>query len=104
MDIYKQVTKTVEEHESTLCDICGCDIDEESGESSMPMLIRDVTISYEHGESWPDDSDIYYFEPDICPKCFREKIYPHIIKLLKPESLTWSDWTSKPKHDCMDKL
>ncbi len=104
MDHYVEVTKTVKEIDFTTCDICGEDIYKETKHSSMPMLIRDVTISYEHGESWPDDSSIYYFEPDICPKCFREKIYPHILSLLLPESLPWSDWMHKSKHDCIEEL
>jgi len=104
MKHYKEITQTVKEHDKTTCDICGCDIYEETRHSRMPTLTRDVTIEYDHGENWPDDCSYYHFRPDICGKCFREKIYPHILPLLNPESLAWIDEWDKYQHDCMSEL
>ena len=92
------------EKDIVVCDICGKDIDHETGKSCMPVLLRDVEISYEHGESWPDDNTIYYFKPDICSECFREKVYPHIMSLIKLDSTPWTTWLGKEKHDCINEL
>ena len=104
MKQYKKTYKEVEEVEFVTCDICGKDIYHETRSSSMPLLTREVTIEYEHGESWPDDGSYYHFRPDICPQCFREKIYPFLLGLLNRESKTWIDDWDKPQYDCMDEL
>lgn len=102
MEEYKTITKEVKEHVITRCDICGEDIYEEVNSLNMPMLIRDVTIDYFHGESWPDDASSYHFEPDICPKCFREIIYPFILSKLNKDAKPWLDWNGNQQYDCMD--
>lgn len=90
------------EHVITTCDICGEDIyAEKKGNIST---VRDVKIRYEHGEVYPDDTNLFYFKPDICSKCFREKIYPYIMHLVKDDVMPWIDNFNERKHDCMAEL
>lgn len=101
MKVYKTITKEVEECDAVICDICGNSIYEEIENSTFPDLIRTVEINYVHGENWPNGPSYDSFEPNICPKCFRDKIYPIIINLLKEDSLTWKNEIDRLEHDCM---
>ena len=105
MEHYKEVIVPEHvklEHDITTCDICGKDIYAE--EENDRFAVRDVKICYEHGESYPDDTNLFYFKPDICSKCFREKIYPYIMHLIKDDALPWVDNWCDSKHDCISEL
>ncbi|OQA53658.1 MAG: hypothetical protein BWY45_02928 [Euryarchaeota archaeon ADurb.Bin294] len=102
MDYYETVIEPKQKLIKTTCDICGKDIDwEEEGESYM---VRNLSIEYQHGMAWPDDPTYDTFEPDICSKCFRDKIYPKIAELLLPDSLPWRDCWGKKHHERIDLL
>ena len=79
MDHYEEVTETIihKKFIKTTCDICGKDIQEEN----MGSYFNEVTIFHEYGQRWQGCQTAKKFEPDVCIKCFTEKILPFLKSL-----------------------
>jgi uncharacterized protein (DUF983 family) len=91
MDIYKEIIIPERKEMNkikTVCDICGNDLSEfENGN----YKVNRVKIIHEKGNVWPEGSSIYKFEPDICPKCFEDKLVP-MLKTVGIEIDYKEDW------------
>lgn len=71
----KQELREVTYLESHTCDFCKKKSDNESWRNSR-YDIEDVDIKYRTGFSYPDAGYEEFFELDICPACFVEKLIP----------------------------
>jgi hypothetical protein len=77
MEHWEERTVTQNTLVKTTCDICGCEIKTHDG--GMPMKVNQVTIEHEDYKSWPDDvTGKGTLAPDICGKCFEDKILPFL--------------------------
>jgi hypothetical protein len=79
MDHYEEVAETIihKKYIKTTCDICGRDIQEENAES----FFNEVTICHEYGQRWQGCQMASKFKPDVCSKCFTEKVLPFLKSL-----------------------
>jgi hypothetical protein len=79
MDHYEEVTETIvhKKYIKTTCDICGKDVQEGNTDS----FFNEVTICHEYGQRWQGCQTASKFAPDICSKCFTEKIVPFLKSL-----------------------
>jgi hypothetical protein len=95
MKIYKKTTKTVEEINEILCDICKAKKYRDGWGTSESMSERydDVTIQHNITDtSYPEGGSGSTLELDICPKCFVTKILPFMESIgLDREYKEW-DW------------
>jgi hypothetical protein len=82
MDHYEEVTETIvhQKYIKTTCDICGRDIREDQ-EVNNESFFNEVTISHEYGQRWQGCQTAIKFDPDVCVKCFTEKILPFLKSL-----------------------
>lgn len=59
------------------CDLCKKEFRNDDWEASC-YEVKDTTISYRTGKSYPDISYGEEYSIDICPGCFMEKLIPWI--------------------------
>jgi hypothetical protein len=63
-------TREVEVVYQVDCDLCGQQI------RSKIYDVDEVTITHECGQRFPDGGHLEIFDPDICSKCWVEKVLP----------------------------
>jgi hypothetical protein len=69
------------------CDLCGVKgpdsytDDWESSTYDNKEVVVSVTVKHKDGASYPEGGSGREFHPDICPKCFVEKVLPALRAL-----------------------
>lgn len=84
----KKVQRVVEERiarSRTVCDLCQEQITDRfdrRGSGKIDWDDSEVTIEAALGDRYPDDADCRtFYEVDICPTCFIEKVVPALAGL-----------------------
>lgn len=83
MKQYKKETKTVTNTRDVLvcrkCDLCGYESKKEDWNAGV-YEINDTEIKVkvygETGESWPEGGNKIFYDIDLCPLCFKNKLVP----------------------------
>ena len=64
---------------TTLCDLCGRDVEIVSGKHGCGTGASEVTLSASIGDSWGSDEDARDdFTADVCHECFLAKVMPSL--------------------------
>ena len=90
--IVKEVTK---KNERVFCDLCGKEAmygDWSGGVYEINETEIHVRIKQKEGCQFPEGGSGEYYEVDICPECFKEKLVPWLNSQganLKPLDWSW---------------
>jgi hypothetical protein len=89
----KEIIETREILTKTVCDLCGVEAFGHKWNSSLydeKEALIEISIYYKDGYSCPDGGAGTEFSPDICPKCFKEKLMPWLKSQgCKQEPVEW---------------
>lgn len=90
--------RTVVEVVSRVCDLCGCETDDDRewpkkpNPGCSPHKVRRVEISMEIGDRFDGGGDVKETSFDVCPECFQDKLIPAMAALGAKPSVEDRGW------------